>query len=160
MSESIFRKQSLDHIQSPDQLEDYIQVSNPRVWTVLAAIIVMLLSFLIWAVFGQIPTIIKANGIAQGGEVVFYLSESDAANLKVGTEVKIDSTALTVSTIDNTPLSKAEIEELYPNDYERHMLNLQDWNIKVTVAAPQITDGFHEVQITAETIRAINFLVN
>ncbi len=50
----IFRKKSLDNIATPDHLDDYINVSNPSVWIILAAIIVFLLGVFIWCFFGQL----------------------------------------------------------------------------------------------------------
>ena len=32
MNEEIFRKKSLDKVKSPENLDDYIRVSNPGVW--------------------------------------------------------------------------------------------------------------------------------
>ncbi len=55
MKESIFRKKNIDKVFSPDQLNDYIKVSNPSTWVILAAVIIFLAAVLIWAVFGQIP---------------------------------------------------------------------------------------------------------
>lgn len=45
---NIFRKSSLDKISSPEKLNDYIKVSNPSVWIVLAAIAVLLVAVVIW----------------------------------------------------------------------------------------------------------------
>jgi hypothetical protein len=50
----IFRKKSLDNIATPDHLDDYINVSNPSVWIILAAIIVFLLGVFIWCFFGKL----------------------------------------------------------------------------------------------------------
>ena len=37
---SVFRKQTLDRISSPEQLTDYLRVTNPGIWVVLAAVII------------------------------------------------------------------------------------------------------------------------
>ncbi len=55
MKESLFRKKNIDKVFSPDQLNDYIKVSNPSTWVILAAVIVLLISVLIWAVYGEMP---------------------------------------------------------------------------------------------------------
>ncbi|HAG12584.1 MAG TPA: NHLP bacteriocin system secretion protein, partial [Ruminococcus sp.] len=34
----VFRKKSLDRISSPEQLTDYLRVTNPGIWVVLAAV--------------------------------------------------------------------------------------------------------------------------
>ena len=42
MSQPIFRQKSMEKISSPEQMNDYIRVSNPSVWMILAAVIVLL----------------------------------------------------------------------------------------------------------------------
>lgn len=53
MSE-LFRKKSLDRVSSPEQLNDYIQVTSPSVWLVLAAIILLIVGMLAWSVLGTV----------------------------------------------------------------------------------------------------------
>ena len=43
MSKQLFRQKSLEKITSPEQMGDYIRVSNPSVWMILVAIIVLLI---------------------------------------------------------------------------------------------------------------------
>ena len=40
----IFRKKSLERVSSPEQLNDYLHVTSPAVWVVLAAVIVLLIT--------------------------------------------------------------------------------------------------------------------
>ena len=54
MSDSVFRQKSMDKITSPEQMNDYIRVSNPSVWMVLAAVIVLLLGVCVWGAFGHL----------------------------------------------------------------------------------------------------------
>ena len=54
MSDSIFRKKSLDHISSPEEIDDYIKVTKPGMWLVLAAIVLMLTAVIIWGIVGEI----------------------------------------------------------------------------------------------------------
>ena len=51
MSEKLFRKQSLVKVTSPEQLNDYVRVSNPGVWMILAAVIILLAGVCVWGVF-------------------------------------------------------------------------------------------------------------
>ena len=54
MSESVFRKKSIERVSSPEKLNDYIRVSSPSIWIIMAALIVLLAGILIWAVFGTV----------------------------------------------------------------------------------------------------------
>ena len=51
---SIFRKKSLEWVSSPEQLNDYIKVTTPSVWIILAATLILIIGALVWAVFGKI----------------------------------------------------------------------------------------------------------
>ena len=51
---SVFREKSLNSISSPERLNEYIRVSTPGVWLILAAITVLLIGILVWGVFGSL----------------------------------------------------------------------------------------------------------
>jgi hypothetical protein len=50
----IYRKVSLERISSPERLNDYIKVSNPSVWLILAAVAVLLIAAVIWGCTAEI----------------------------------------------------------------------------------------------------------
>ena len=56
MDESIYRKKSMDRITSPEELGDYLHVTNPSVWVILAAIILLLIGMLVWSSFASIDS--------------------------------------------------------------------------------------------------------
>jgi len=45
---NIFRKTGLDKISSPERLSDYIKVTGPGVWIILAAVAVLLAAAVVW----------------------------------------------------------------------------------------------------------------
>ena len=47
----IFREKSVERISSPEQLNDYIRVTRPGIWLILAAVTLLLVGMLIFAVF-------------------------------------------------------------------------------------------------------------
>lgn len=40
--QTVFRKKTLERISSPDQLTDYLCVTNPGIWVILVAVILLL----------------------------------------------------------------------------------------------------------------------
>lgn len=52
MEQSVFRKESLERVNSPEQLDEYIRVARPSVWLVVGALALLLLGFGIWHMFG------------------------------------------------------------------------------------------------------------
>ena len=49
MENGLFRKKSLERISSPEELHDYMRVTSPRLWMILAAIVVLLVGFIVYA---------------------------------------------------------------------------------------------------------------
>ena len=61
MSE-LFRKKSLDKVSSPEELNDYIRVTTPSVWLILAAVLILVIGILAWCVLGTV------KGYTQDGQ--------------------------------------------------------------------------------------------
>ncbi len=49
MQNRLYRKKSLEHINSPEELHDFLCVTSPRLWMILSAILVLLVGFLVYA---------------------------------------------------------------------------------------------------------------
>lgn len=54
MKKSVFRNESLDRVNSPEELNDYIKVTSPSVWIVLSAIVLLLVGFIVFACFAEV----------------------------------------------------------------------------------------------------------
>jgi len=78
MKESIFRKESLEKINSPGQLNRYIRVAEPGLWIVLAALMVLLLGALGWGIFGTLETSLEAV-VSSGADGFVCIVDDDAA---------------------------------------------------------------------------------
>lgn len=75
MEQSIFRKSSLERVSSPEQLNDYIRVTNPGVWLVLAAVVILLAGACVWGVFARLDTTISVPVEVTGGEARLLLED-------------------------------------------------------------------------------------
>jgi HlyD family secretion protein len=65
----IFRKVALERLSSPEQLDQMVQVTDPRGWLALAGLGALLLAAVGWGIWGSIPTEAQGDGILlrQGG---------------------------------------------------------------------------------------------
>jgi len=65
----IFRKVALERLSSPEQLDQLVQVTDPRGWLALTGLGALLLAALVWGIWGTIPTQAHGEGILlrQGG---------------------------------------------------------------------------------------------
>lgn len=64
MSEKLYRKKALSKINSPEDLNEIICVTNPGVWLIMTALLVLLLGALCWGIFGEIETTMPVDLIA------------------------------------------------------------------------------------------------
>ena len=54
--QNLFREKTLERISSPEKLTDYLRVTNPGIWAVLGAVIILLGGLFIWATIGTLET--------------------------------------------------------------------------------------------------------
>lgn len=52
MEKTIFREKNVNELNSPDELNEYLRVTSPSIWLVMAAVIVLLLGLIVWASVG------------------------------------------------------------------------------------------------------------
>lgn len=51
MEDKLFREKSIEKINKPEELTDYIKVSSPRIWILLLSVLAILVGAGIWAYF-------------------------------------------------------------------------------------------------------------
>ncbi len=59
----LYRKVALDRLSSPEQLDRLMTITRPTGWLALLGIAVVVISALIWGIWGSIPTKIYGDGI-------------------------------------------------------------------------------------------------
>ena len=69
----LFREKSLEAVESPESLNDYLRVTSPGVWLVLAAVICLLVGAILWGIFGHIRTTAQVAVSVEGGRAVCYV---------------------------------------------------------------------------------------
>ena len=67
---ALFREKSLEAVESPESLNDYLRVTSPGVWLVLAAVIALLVGTILWGIFGSIDTKRKATIITSESKTI------------------------------------------------------------------------------------------
>ena len=153
MDHSVFRQKSMERITSPEQMNDYIRVSNPSVWMLLAAVIVLLIGVCVWGAFGHLDTVVQTGGICEDGRLTVYLSESDFA--------KLDGDAiLSVGEAEYAVVSDVAGAPTHP--YLLHLIGLSagDWAHALSAEAPDLKDGVYTVSVIIERVRPLDFVLN
>lgn len=59
----LFRKESLERLSSPEQLDQLMQVVGPRSWLPLAALGGLTFVAIVWSIFGRIPITVSGQGV-------------------------------------------------------------------------------------------------
>ena len=133
---SIFRKETLDRISSPEQLSDYLRVTTPGLWVIIAAVIAMLVGFFVWMSVGIIETTVPAGMSTRDHSAEVAIISGDA-------QIATDMT-LRVGGQETTILSTKT------DDYGR----------TVGSAEVDLPDGMYEGSLVTESIHPIQFLIS
>ena len=77
----LYRKESMDRIQSPEQLNDYLRMTNPSIWVILCAVIVLLAGLLVGMTVsvGDSESVITSVGLSTDGRP-FALADTTLAD--------------------------------------------------------------------------------
>ena len=131
---TIFRKKTLDRISSPEQLTDYLRVTNPGIWVVLAAVILLLAGVLAWSMVGTLET--KA-------EVKVVVSDHTAQIVPLSSETLADGMPLRVS----------------GQDYRIAFAQTDEYGRSVGMAEVNLPDGTYDGTVVTEAVQPISFLL-
>lgn len=157
MSE-LFREKSMNKVSSPEQLNDYIRVSNPSVWMVLAAIVVLLVGVCIWGVFGHLDTRLDTTGVCLNGTVTCYIPEADVSDIGTDALIAIGGEEHPVAAVAAFPVrfGDAELSHLLPSSE----LEPEAVVYAVTASAPELADGCYAVSVITRREAPMTFVLN
>ena len=133
-NQTVFRKKTLDRISSPEQLTDYLRVTNPGIWVVLAAVILLLAGVFAWSMVGTLET--KA-------EVKVVVSDHIAQIVPLGSETLADGMPLRVS----------------GQDYRIAFAQTDEYGRSVGMAEVNLPDGTYDGVVITEAVQPISFLL-
>ena len=158
MSKTIFRDKSIDKITSPEQMNDYIRVSNPSVWMILSAVIILLVGVCVWGVFGRMDTVIKTGGVCFDGQLTVYISESDFAKVDDKTIISVGGNEYSVTDRPEKPVRTDENTD----PYLMHLVGVSegDWVYSLEIDADGLPDGTYALSVVTERVRPLDFVLN
>ncbi len=84
----IYREKSLKRVSSPEELDEYIRVTNPGVWLLLIGIVIFLLGICAWGVFGRLETTLDISGKTENGQFTGYVTAENAVKVTTGMKVR------------------------------------------------------------------------
>jgi len=134
---NIFRKKSLESISSPEQLNDYLKVTNVGVWVVFAAVIILLGGLIAWSTVGKLET--TANGVAvvENGTAQILITDTANVEIEAGMAVRMGSEEYIVSAVEKDDIGRS-----------------------IAYAHVPESDGKYDVKIVVESVAPITFLLS
>ena len=131
--QQIFRKESIERISSPEQLNDYLRATKPGAWIMLSVVILLIGAFIAWASTGQLETTVSGKAVvASGNACISAMSEKE---LSAGMKVRMGESEFTLSSVD-----------------------WDEYGRQIAYAPVTLSDGNYDVEIVVESISPIEFL--
>lgn len=130
----VFRKETLERIASPEQLTDYLRVTNPGIWAVLLSVIVLLGGLLAWASVGTLETTAQVKVVVEDHEAQVISLESTL--LRQGMPLRVSGV--------ETRVANAQADE-----YGRY----------VGTSEVNLPNGTYDGTVVTETVHPISFLL-
>lgn len=146
----LFRKESIDHISSPEQMNDYMRVTSPRLWMILSAVLVLLIGFVIYASTATMESTLKVQAEVFMPEeeateqIIYYFIEAPVElkdQLQVGMTVRIAGY--------NTKINSISHDE----EYLLAVGTFPDTNLP-------LQSGKYDAEVVTESTTPISFLLN
>lgn len=134
MADTVFRRKTLERISSPEQLTDYLCVTNPGIWVMLAAVILLLAGLFAWSTIGTLET---------NAPVKVIVENHTAEVVPVGTGTVAEGMPLRIASQEFC------IASVGTDEYGRSF----------GVAEVTLPDGIYDGTMVVEQIRPIDFLL-
>ena len=133
-TQPLFRKKALDRISSPEQLTDYLRVTNPGIWVILLAVILLLAGVFAWSMVGTLETT---------AEVKIVVSDHIAEIIPLGSE----------SLDEGMPLRVSGQEYIIAFD------DTDEFGRSTGIAEVELPDGTYDGLAVLEAVHPISFLL-
>ena len=153
----LFREKNLEQIESPESLNDYLQVTSPGIWIILATIVVFLAGACIWGTFGHIDSAVKAAVIADGEETVCLVPEKALESVVKDRTVKIDKVEYELAPETLEPMIISEDTNIYW--ILAGNLKIGDIVYQVPVSE-KLDEGVYSGTIVTERLSPMSLLLN
>ena len=154
----LFREKSLEAVESPEALNDYLRVTTPGVWLVLCAVIALLVGGVFWSIFGRINTSVSVAVTSDGGKSVCLvpyaalqdvLAEGRTVNVE-GKEYPLEVSADVETTIVSETTS--------PIVRVAGGFGIGDVAVMIPVEA-ELDDGVYQGSVQTESLQPISLLL-
>ncbi len=155
--EKLYRQKSLDTISSPEQLNDYISVTSPRVWMLLLSLALVLIGAVIWGQFGRLESRITVPAIVHDGAAELYVEAEKILDVNIDDGVEIEDAEGVVSSVGHD----GNVADEVLGDMALTESDLSKDDIVYIVEADiSVPDGIYLADIVTDSVKPLSFLTN
>ncbi len=153
----LFREKSLEAVESPESLNDYLRVTSPGVWLVLAAVITLLIGAILWGIFGHIRTTAQvAVAIGKEQSVCYVPYESMDGVMRIGV-VNVEDKDYPLDT--NANITMTMIPEDAPNRLLRAAGLKTGDLVGLVPVETDLAEGYYSGVVVTEDLQPIALLL-
>ncbi len=142
---NLFRKEALQKVASPEQLDQLIKVTNPKRWFSLLGLSFLVTTGLAWSIFGRIPMLVKGRGVLIYPSKVSTVQASNTGriltlNVQVGDRVKKGEVLATIDRSElqkQLQLSRDKLTQLQLQDQTANILQTQRYGLETSAIIKQ-----------------------
>ena len=162
----IFRQKSIERIESPEAMDDYLRVTSPGVWLLLGVVVAFLIGVVCWGFLGRIDSTTKAAVIHDGEDVVCLVPQG-------ALESAVENRTVTVDGKDYELMPDALIPEVISEETNVYWILAGNYTIGDVVYRIPLTDaseldddggiagtGVQSGRIVTEKLTPISLLLN
>ena len=135
---SLFRKEALERMSSPERLDQLIQIVAPKDWLMAGTLLALMLAVLGWCIWGRLPVTVTGNGVIVRPRKIVEIQSAAAGRLarfglQAGDEVRpgeilgvIDQTEIRRQLEDDrAQLAELETQDRKKNAFEESQTRLE-----------------------------------
>ncbi len=161
----LFRKEALEKVASPEQLDQLIKITSPRRWFSLFALGSLVAAGLTWSILGRIPIIVTGRGVLIYPSKVVTVQASNPGrilelNVEVGEMVKKGQILATIDQSElkkQLQLSRDKLAQLRLQDQTATQVQIQRYALEETATQEQrrtIQQSLQAVQSLTPILRS------
>ena len=132
---TLFRKKTIDRISSPEDLNDYLKVTNPGIWIVLVAVVILLAGLFVWTCVGTLETSASATVVVYDYTAIVVMK--DSAQIEEGMILSVSTQRVTIARVE-----------------------LDEYGRTIGKTEVMLPDGTYDGTVVIDQTRPIDFLIS
>ena len=153
----LFREKSIEAIESPESLNDYLKVTSPGVWLLLLAVVLILLGTVVWGIFGRIEKHERVAVISDGVNVTCVVSYDDMEGVSEHPSVEVNGQTYALDVLSPEPGVISEETDVYTRLAGDYDMGTVVYTVKVD---GELAEGTYTGKVVTESLQPMSLLLN